>query len=292
MSRYTATFGPFLALVWVGLAFGQAATPSPSATAPTASAAPAGSASAGTMPGAVPPPPSAQPTTAASVPPPPEGEPAPPAPSAEPAPPEAVAAERQAKAPTPANVAPAAAAQPRPEADLPKREYDAWRDGHGLGIEGTFGFGARIGSFNDGFGDEEHFGTDLQLGLWLGLSSTWAFGLEYEHAGLGKATSSSGLNSVSVEYDVDYLWLGARAYFYRADSFDLFLNLRAGLGWQSLDATGTREQLPTTVGIDVFACSASAGPGFGLGAGFGAAYRASKNVLVHARVDGVGRQQS
>jgi len=175
---------------------------------------------------------------------------------------------------------------------LPKREYDAWRDGHGLGIEGTFGFGARIGSFNDGFGDEEHFGTDLQLGLWLGLSSTWAFGLEYEHAGLGKATSSSGLNSVSVEYDVDYLWLGARAYFYRADSFDLFLNLRAGLGWQSLDATGTREQLPTTVGIDVFACSASAGPGFGLGAGFGAAYRASKNVLVHARVDGVGRQQS
>ncbi len=230
------------------------------------------------------------PPAAEAPPPPPPPEPPPPEPP--PASPEPPAVTRQAEPTTPVPVTPAREHKARAEEDTPVLRDDPWREGHALGIEGTFAVDARIGSFNDGFGQEEHFDTALSLGLWLALSSVWALGLEYEHAGLGRASSSSGVNTLSIEYDVDYGWLGARVFPYRSESVDLFLNLRVGLGWQSFDASGTRSQLPTTAEPAVFSCSARSGPGLGLGAGFGAAYRASRKVSIFTRVDGVGRQQS
>ncbi len=175
---------------------------------------------------------------------------------------------------------------------MPRERSDAWRDGHALGIEGLVGLAARIGSINDGFGDEEHFDTALQLSGWLSLSSEWALGLELEHSGLGRATATEGLNSVSVEYDVTYLWLGARVFPWRSDMAEVFLNMRVGLGWESLDANGTRDQLPTTAAPQIYSCSATDGPGLGFGAGLGGAYHFGPKLSVVGRVDGMGRRQT
>ena len=61
---------------------------------------------------------------------------------------------------------------------------------------------ARFGDFYDGSGTEENFDSALQLGGWFRLSPQWALGLEYEHAGLGRASAGSGQNTLSAEYDV------------------------------------------------------------------------------------------
>jgi hypothetical protein len=226
----------------------------------------------------------------------PESEPPPPLPppaaSPEPAPPPAPVVEVRAQATTPQESAAVEAERSRRERGVYERPYDAWRNGHGLGFEGLFGIAGRLGSFNEGFSNEEHIDTTLSLGAWFGLSPLWAVGLEYEHSGLGRGWTTSGLNSLSVEYDADYAWLGLRVFPVRTDDLDVFVNLRAGLGWQSLDATGTRDQLPLTVSPETFACSASDGPGLGLGAGFGMAYRVNPNVLLVGRVDGTGRRQT
>ncbi|HEV8247618.1 MAG TPA: outer membrane beta-barrel protein [Polyangiaceae bacterium] len=280
MRRISAIFGPILAFAWVGLAFGQGAQPATPAPPSSASAAaqpepePTGSAAPAT------PPPPAEPEQKPEAP-----APAPPTePVTAPAPP-----------PTPpGHLAPTVGERKKPELDeAPQRPArDPWRDGQAFGIEGTLGLAARIGSINDGFGTEEHFDTAFQLGGWLALSPEWALGLELERAGLGRASATSGANSVSIDYDVTYLWLGARVFPYRSESAELFVNLRAGLGWQSLSATGTHDQLPTTAAPEVFVCSATDGPGLGFGAGIGGAYRLSQKLSLVGRVDGIGRRQN
>lgn len=228
----------------------------------------------------------------------PEGEPLPPPPEAAPPPPEPppapspAAVEVRTQPAAPQDTAAIEEERARAEGSETSRPYDAWRNGHGLGIEGVFGVAGRFGSFNDGYGNEEHLDTTLSLGAWFGLSSFWALGLEYEHTGLGRAWETDGLNSLSVEYDADYAWLGLRVFPARTDAVDVFLNLRVGLGWQSFDASGTRDQLPLTASPETFACSAADGPGLGLGAGFGVAYRVNPKVLLLARVDGTGRRQT
>jgi hypothetical protein len=305
MSKHFAALGLLAGMSHAGLAFGQAAAASESAPA------------AGTMP---------QGATSAEAP--SSGEPAPSSESAAPASEaSATPGDAQAEAPVAANpeklavadtTPPPAAPLPpgptetqartqaaapsklsplkgeEPEADAVRRELEPgpWRGGHAFALEGLVAVSGRFGSFNAEFENEEHLDTAFLLGGYFALSSSWAVGLELEHAGLGRGASTSGLNSVSVEYDVTSLWLGGRVFPYRSERAEVSLGLRVGAGWQSLDANGIRERLPTTSSPETFSCSATGGPAVSLGAYLGAAYRLSTNLSLVARADGVARRLS
>lgn len=150
----------------------------------------------------------------------------------------------------------------------------------------------RFGNLSAEFKNEEHLDTAFQLGGYFALTPVWAFGLEFERAGLGRGTTTAGLNSVSVEYDATSLWLGGRVFPYRTERTEVFLGLRVGVGWQSLDANGTREQWPTTASPTTFSCSVTDAPSLGLGAYLGGAYRLGQNLSLVARVDGTARRTS
>ncbi len=211
-------------------------------------------------------------------------------PPAVPPPPSPTETQARTQAAAPSKLSPLKGDEP--EADTARRTLgaDAWREGHSFALEGLVGVSGRFGSFNAEFESEEHLDTAFQLGGYFALSSAWAVGLELERAGLGRGSSTNGLNSVSVEYDVTSLWLGGRVFPYRTERTEIFLGLRLGVGWQSFDANGIREQLPTTGSPETFSCSGTGGPGPSLGAYLGGAYRLSTNLSLVARADGIARK--
>jgi hypothetical protein len=159
-----------------------------------------------------------------------------------------------------------------------------------LTFEARAGLSARLGGSAATFDEEELFATAYGLGAWLEPSQELAFGLELEHAGLGNARDLSGLSSVDVEYSVTSAWLATRVFPTRKQRVDAFVALRLGLGWQSVSATGTREQFPTTAPARVFSCSEREGPGLSLGGGAGLNLRVSRRVSLVPRVDFVGQR--
>jgi hypothetical protein len=213
-------------------------------------------------------------------------------PPAVPPPPSPTETQARTQAAAPSKLSPLKSDEP--EADSARRALgpDPWREGHAFALEGLVAVSSRFGSFNAEFENEEHLDTAFQLGGYFALSSVWAVGLELERTGLGRGSSTSGLNSVSVEYDATSVWLGGRVFPYRTERAEVFLGLRLGLGWQSFDANGIREQLPTTSSPETFSCSATGSPGASLGAYLGGAYRLGTNLSLVARVDGSARRFS
>jgi hypothetical protein len=213
-------------------------------------------------------------------------------PPAAPPPPSPTETQARTQAAAPSKLSPLKSDEP--EADSARRALgpDPWREGHAFALEGLVAVAGRFGSFNAEFENEEHLDTAFQLGGYFALSSVWAIGLELERVGLGRGSSTSGLNSVSVEYDATSIWLGGRVFPYRTERAEVFLGLRLGLGWQSFDANGIREQLPTTGSPETFSCSGTGAPGASLGAYLGGAYRLGTNLSLVARVDGTARRLS
>jgi hypothetical protein len=162
-----------------------------------------------------------------------------------------------------------------------------------LTIEARFGFNTRLSSSFDDAAHEQLLDSTFALAAYLAWNPEYAFGLEFEHAGLGRVRGVSDESSIDTEYSATGGWLGARVFPWRNDRWDLFVNLRLGLVYQHVDALGTR---PTSSSIAVppssFSCSESDGPGFGLGGAIGAAFRLSRHFSVLSRVDATGERLS
>jgi hypothetical protein len=249
----------------------------------------------------------ATPAGAATSPAQPAAEPAPPAPPVEPAAPPAppdVPPPESAPAPekTPETaLPPSAVPPPRPEshapevapqqAPTPPPAAPPWVRAHSpLTLEGRLGLLLRPDS-GAGFQDETHAGADLGLSLYMDLKPELAAGLEIERTSLGRGTSISGLDSVSVDYTVSSAMLGVRAYPKRTELFDVFVGLQIGVGIQGVSATGTANNGALSP-ASPYSCGASDAPALQIGGGIGARLMFTPRWGVSARINGTGRRLS
>jgi hypothetical protein len=152
------------------------------------------------------------------------------------------------------------------------------------GLELDIGLNTRLGR-NGSYSHEQAYGGNYGFGAWVGLVPHVELGIELTRTELGHVSSERGRNLVWAEYDVTTLWVGGRFEPWRSKDVATFVALRLGLGAQSVDARGTREQPQTLAPASAYACSETEGPGVALGGGGGAALLLGPRVQLLARLD-------
>jgi hypothetical protein len=161
-----------------------------------------------------------------------------------------------------------APAAPQSEsAQASKKKHEPLTNTLGIEIEG--GTNARLDGTSPGLGDSESVGLTYGLGVWYSPARLWSLGLSFQRTGLGGDSTAPTGTSVSVDRNLDSLWLSGRAYPWRTDSLGVYLALELGATWQHVDASGAVEGDQNVTPAQPFACSATAGPGVALGAGAG-----------------------
>jgi hypothetical protein len=160
-----------------------------------------------------------------------------------------------------------------------------------VGPELFAGANARLND-NEGFRDQDHAGISFGLGGWFAPNRTFSLGLVYQRTSLGTAVTDPGENSLSARYDLNTVWLGGRAYPWRADLFGIFILLELGASWQEVGASGTRPTASFTVPAQAFACSAVDSPGFALGGGAGIDVDIERQLAFIAQADISGHRLS
>ena len=234
--------------------------------------------------------PETPPPGAAEAPPPAAPPPASPPPAAPPPapPPVAPAAAPPPAAPPPAPMAPA----PPPADSGVAEEEEKPPPEMTLGIEVNAGFNAQLGDTNNTLDREEPVDATYGVGVWFSPQRIFSVGLSYQRIGLGgEETPPNVGSSLSIQRDVDSLWLGGRAYPYRSDDWGIYIGLQLGLSWQSLTANGTRSSDVQAVTPDpIFACEASDGPSFALGGSAGIDVQMSRSASFIAQFDGNGHR--
>jgi hypothetical protein len=157
-----------------------------------------------------------------------------------------------------------------------------------LTLEGELGLLWRPES-SAGFNDESHLGAEVGLSLYMELERELAAGLEIDRASLGRGTSISGLDSVSIDYTVSSAMLGLRAYPKRSELLDVFVGVQVGVGIQGVSAAGTANN-GGVLAASSYQCGASDAPAFQIGGGVGARLMLSPRWGVTARINGTGRR--
>jgi hypothetical protein len=151
--------------------------------------------------------------------------------------------------------------------------------------------GGRLGPAAYSARSEERAGLGYKLGAWFTLSPQYLLGFGLARQDLGHLVVSDGGSTASAGYASTALELGARAFPFRTDGFDLYLGLHVGLAWQGVEATG----LTAPEGFEpgrVFSCSDLSGPGFGLGAEVGAGLELTRALWLTGTLDASGYRHS
>lgn len=103
------------------------------------------------------------------------------------------------------------------------------------------------------------------------LSERLALGLAYEHIDLGQEESDVvAIGAVSVDRDLNSLWLRLRLDPVRFDSVALYTRIGVAAAWQSAELTAVIWPVTQPSSSVPVACEGGAGVGLGLGAGVGA----------------------
>lgn len=143
-------------------------------------------------------------------------------------------------------------------------------------------------------GDAPAFAITGRAGVAFGASAyvapsrRYAFGLAFEHLGLGSEHAAGDFGSAELTRDVNVLWGGIRVDFIHTEAVRLGLLLGPGLAWQGVSANGLLlpgiGRLPAT-----FACSASDSVNLALRAGLGARFALGSGIsfLADASFDNV-----
>jgi len=216
----------------------------------------------------------------------------PPVPSSAPAPAETASAPPPVApaAVAPPAVAPAAApvedsgADERSEAPPPELT---------LALELDGGLGARLGSSSDyGFSSGERSGLVFGPSAWLAPSRLWAFGVGYERSSLGSDSTQPTLGAISVQRELDAVWLGGRAFPWRTDSMGIFVAIGVGVSWQHLQANGTRVTEGSIGSGSTFDCSGSDGPGLAIGGGIGLDVDLDRNLAFVTQLGAAGHRHT
>jgi hypothetical protein len=141
-----------------------------------------------------------------------------------------------------------------------------------LAPEVTAGVAYRANDAATGYPMHERGALGYRAGLYLGIGKRFDVGLLYQHSGIGieKTTNVATEPGIETRRTLDGLVLEGRYFAWRNSWAGLFLGLQLGLGWQGLDHTATRVEQPESLPrIIKVRCSASGGPGLGLGANLG-----------------------
>jgi hypothetical protein len=138
-------------------------------------------------------------------------------------------------------------------------------------------------------GDAPAFPITGRTGAVFGVSAyaepsrRYAFGLAFEHAGLGSEQAKGDFGSAEITRDVNVLWGGLRVHFVKTEVVTLSVLLGPGLAWQGVSANGLLTpgigKLPTT-----FSCSAGDSVNLALRAGLGARFALGSGVSFLADV--------
>jgi hypothetical protein len=245
--------------------------------------------------------------------PPTDPEPTEPAGAVEEAPPEGAAAASSSAAPPPSappapgNAPPPAETAPAPSPVAPSSVApatvveDSGSDDHAetpppeltLGLELDGGFGTRLGSSSDyGFSSGERGGLVFGPSAWLAPSRLWAVGVGYERSSLGSDSTQPTLGTLSVERELDAVWLGGRAFPWRTDSMGVFVSIGLGVSWQHVQANGTRVAEGSIGAGSTFDCSGSDGPGLALGGGIGLDVDLDRNLAFVTQLGAAGHRHT
>ena len=112
-------------------------------------------------------------------------------------------------------------------------------------------------------------GAAFGASAYVAPSRTYAFGLGFEHMGLGGEHAEGDFGSAEISREVNVLWGGVRVDFVHTQAVTLGLLIGPGLAWQGVSANGL-----LTPGIGrlpaAFSCSASDSVNLALRAGLGA----------------------
>jgi len=93
-------------------------------------------------------------------------------------------------------------------------------------------------------GDAPAFPITGRTGAAFGVSAyaepsrRYAFGLAFEHAGLGSEQAKGDFGSAEITRDVNVLWGGLRVHFVNTEVVTLSVLLGPGLAWQGVSANG------------------------------------------------------
>lgn len=138
-------------------------------------------------------------------------------------------------------------------------------------------------------GDAPAFPITGRTGVAFGVSAyaepspRYAFGLAFEHAGLGSEQAKGDFGSAEITRDVNVLWGGLRVHFVNTEVVTISVLLGPGLAWQGVSANGLLTpgigKLPTT-----FSCSAGDSVNLALRAGLGARFALGSGVSFLADV--------
>jgi hypothetical protein len=160
-----------------------------------------------------------------------------------------------------------------------------------LGLQVGAGLDVRLGGDTSGMPEDELVDLTFGAGLWFAPDRLWSLGLSYQRLGLGGGETLAREDSVSVQRDIDTVWLGGRAYPLRSDSIGLYVALALGASWQHVSATGNRAGPVAGVSPpESFSCSESDGPGFALGGGIGIDVDIDRSLAFLAQIEGTGHR--
>ena len=126
-------------------------------------------------------------------------------------------------------------------------------------------------------------GAAFGVSAYVEPSRRYAFGLGFEHAGLGREQAAGDFGSVEITRDLNVLWGGLRVHFVSTEAVTLGVLLGPGLAWQGVSANGLFTpgigKLPTA-----FSCSAGDSVNLALRAGLGARFALGSGVSFLADV--------
>jgi hypothetical protein len=112
---------------------------------------------------------------------------------------------------------------------------------------------------------EDRAGVVLGAGAGLFVSPHVAFGLGYEHLGLGSEDSGvTPFGTVSISHALDSVWADVRLYPFVDDVAGGYLRLGVAAAFQSAELTGLAWPLEAPARAVELSCSAGPSPGLGL----------------------------
>jgi hypothetical protein len=218
-------------------------------------------------------------------------DPAPPPPSSPPPspPPADPVSPAEKSSPLPPRSPKTAAPSERAKQESP--EPSAWQSGHAIAVEAVARVGGRLGPAAYSARSEERAGLGYKVGGWFTLSPQYVIGFGLARQDLGQLVVSDSASTASAGYASTALELGARAFPFRPDGFDLYVGLHVGLAWQDVEASGLTAPEGFQPG-HIFACSDLAGPAFGLGAEVGAGLELTRALWLTGVLDASGYRHS
>lgn len=192
-------------------------------------------------------------------------------------------------APPPAPPASTSAPAKAPPAAPPGPEKPAE---HTFSPEATIGAAFRLGSPASGATVTERQGVAYRLGLFWGMSRSWAAGIQYDRAGAGADTIryADTVTSDKTERGIHSVLAELRAYPLRWNDGRVYLGLLFGFSHEYASHSATYNANPIQPEFRTARCSGAGSSSLAIGAGLGGDYELGGGFAFTGRVSFLGHR--